>query len=88
MMENQEPAITPLRNRKLCGDDVIPMPFIFLREDAFSLTENFIKPYPGQGTRENIIILNSDKCILTTDSVECAGCLKTHLAFSLHDTQY
>ena len=46
---------------KLCNDDVIPMPFVFVGDEAFSLTENFMKPYPGRGAEEDD--LYNEKCI-------------------------
>lgn len=32
---------------KLHEDDLLPMPYSFLGDDAFTMTENFLKPYPG-----------------------------------------
>lgn len=48
MMDNQELAIPLPLPEKCCDDDMIPVPF-FVEVEAFSLTENFMKPSPGRG---------------------------------------
>lgn len=59
MMDNQQLAIPP--PEKLCDDDVMPMPYVFVGDEAFSLTANFMKPYPGRGAEEDDIY--NEKCI-------------------------
>jgi len=56
MMDKQDIAVPP--PKEICENDVIPIPYVFLGDDAFPLTENFMKPYPGRDLDKEKSIFN------------------------------